>query len=367
MAETPEGREKTEPATPRRISEARQRGQVAKSLDITTAVMIILGGLATLLYISVIVRNLQGYFNRSLSDSFVIQITSQEVARIFSNAIFFLAQTILPLLALIYFFVLTSEIAQVGFHLATKKFTKGLNFRSIFNPLGGLKRMFFSGRAYFELVKSLAKLIILGWVVYSILEKHLMWDLSLIEKPIWEIPEIMFKVTFELITKVGAIYVLIAIADMFYQKRRYKEDLKMTKEEVKEEGRQSEGDPMVKARIRGLMRQRLRKIIMKNLEKRADVVVTNPTHFAVALEYKPYKMNAPVVVAKGVDFLALKIREIAEENGIPIVEEPPLAQALYYSVEVEEEIPEFLFKAVAQVLAYVYYVNESQNNLRSNK
>jgi flagellar biosynthetic protein FlhB len=361
MAETPEGREKTEPASPRRLNEARQRGQVAKSTDLTTAVMLIFGGFVTLLYVGIIVNNLKGFFQRSLSSSFYTNVTAQEAGRIFVSTAFFLAQTVLPLLGLIYFLILVSEISQVGFHLATKKFTKGLNFRSIFNPLGGIKRMFFSGRAYFELVKSLIKLSILGWVVFSVLKKYIIMDLTLVDKSIWEIPKLMLNVTFELIAKVGAVYVLIAAADVLYQRYRYKEDLKMTKEEVKEEARQSEGDPQVKARLRGLMRQRVRKIIMKNLQSRADVVVTNPTHFAVALEYKPYKMNAPVVVAKGIDFMALKIREIAEANGIPIVEEPPLAQALYYSVEIDEEIPEFLFKAVAQVLAYIYYLKETKH------
>lgn len=360
MAETPEGREKTEPATPRRISEARQRGQVAKSIDVTTAVMIILGGFIILIFTNYLVTNLRIFFQNSLSNFNSIELTDREVGQLFYKIVIFISQTILPLLGLIYFLVLVSEISQVGFHLATKKFTKGLNFRTIFNPLGGLKRIFFSGRAFFELFKSLLKLLILGWVAYSVLKKYIVWDLSLIDRPIWEIPKIMFDVTFELIAKVGAVYIIIAFIDLLYQRYRYKEDLKMTKEEVKEEGRQSEGDPMVKARIRGLMRQRVRKIILKNLQKRADVVITNPTHYAVALEYKPYKMNAPVVVAKGVDFLALRIREIAEENGIPIVEEPPLAQALYYSVEVDDEIPEFLFKAVAQVLAYVYYLREKK-------
>lgn len=358
MAETPEGREKTEPATPRRLSEARQRGQVAKSVDVTTAVMLTLGGFLTLLFMNYVVLNLQVFFQDSISNSFSINITEEAVRSIFLETILFLAKTILPVLGLIYVFILAAEISQVGFHIATKKFTKGLNFRNVFNPLSGLKRIFFSGRAYFELIKSLFKLLILGWVVYSILKKYIVWDLSLVNQPIWQIPKLMFSVSFELISKVGVVYLLIAVADFFYQRYRYKEDLKMTKEEVKEEGRQSEGDPMVKSRLRGLMRQRVRKIILRNIQRRADVVVTNPTHFAVALEYKPYKMPAPVVVAKGVDFLALKIREKAVENGIPIVEEPPLAQALYYSVEVDEEIPEFLFKAVAQVLAYVYYLKD---------
>jgi flagellar biosynthetic protein FlhB len=341
MAETAEGREKTEPASPRRLNEARQRGQVAKSIDITTAVMIILGGYLTLIYIGILSNGLQSFFKASLSDSLRINLTAESATKLFVDIVLFLAQLILPLILLIYLFIFASEIAQVGFHLATKKF---------------------SGRAYFELVKSLVKIAILGWVVYSVLKKYIDWDLSLLDKPLNEIPSLMFKVTFELITKVGAVFILIAVADWFYQKYRYKEDLKMTKEEVKEEARQSEGDPTVKARLRGLMRQRVRKLILKNIQARADVVVTNPTHFAVALEYKPYKMPAPVVVAKGVDYMALKIREIAMENSVPIVEEPPLAQALYYSVDIDEEIPEFLFKAVAQVLAYVYYVKDGKNN-----
>lgn len=361
MAETPEGKEKTEPATPRRLSEARQRGQVAKSVDFTTAVMIILGGFLTLLYMGVLSQGIQNFFQLNLINSFNFNITSESIARLFYDVIIFLAKFLLPLILLVFIFVVVSEISQVGLHLATKKFTKGLNFRSIFNPLAGIKRIFFSGRAYFELAKSLAKIFILGWVVYSVLKKYIELDLFLVAKPINSIPQLMFKVTFELIAKVGAVFILIAIADRIYQKYRYKEDLKMTKEEVKEEARQSEGDPTVKARIRGLMRQRLRKIILKNIQTRADVVVTNPTHFAVALEFKPYKMPAPVVVAKGVDYMALKIREIAMENGIPIVEEPPLAQALYYSVEIDQEIPEFLFKAVAQVLAYVYYLKDIRN------
>ncbi|MGQ9819698.1 MAG: flagellar biosynthesis protein FlhB [Candidatus Kapaibacteriales bacterium] len=353
MAETPEGREKTEPASARRIQEARQRGQVAKSVDITTATMIFIGGLITMLYLKVISTQIQGFFKTSLRDSFIIHLTDKTIANVFLNVLFFLANLTLPLILLLFIMTLVVEVSQVGFHIATKKFTKGLNFRTIINPLPGIKRIFFSGRSYFELAKSIAKLTILGWVVYSILKKYVNDNVNLISMDLRDVSKFLFDITLELILKVGAIYVLIAVADRYYQKYRYKEDLKMTKEEVKEETRQSEGDPMVKSRIRGLMRQRLRKIIFKNVRK-SDVVVTNPTHFAVALEYKPEVMNAPIVVAKGVDFMALKIREIALENQIPIVEEPPLAQALYYSVDIDEQIPEYLFKAVAQVLAYVY-------------
>lgn len=353
MAETTEGRQKTEPASARRIKEARQRGQVAKSVDITTATQIFIGGLVTMFYLSVVSRQMQVFFKTSLRDSFVLHLNDLTVTALTLGILAFLAKLVLPLVLLFFFMIVVVEISQVGMHIATKKFTKGLNFKTIFNPLPGLKRIFFSGRSYFELGKSIAKLTILGWVVYSILRKYVNENINLISMNLRDISKFLFDISLELIFKVGAIYVLIAVTDRYYQKYRYKEDLKMTKEEVKEEARQSEGDPMVKSRIRGLMRQRVRKIIFKNVRK-SDVVVTNPTHFAVALEYKLEMMNAPIVVAKGVDFMALKIREIATEYQIPIVEEPPLAQALYYSVDIDEEIPEYLFKAVAQVLAYVY-------------
>lgn len=353
MAETPEGREKTEPASARRIQEAQQRGQVSKSVDITTATMIFIGGLITTLYLTVIFPKMQEFFKTSLKDSFTFHLNDHSLTMLVLSILSFLAKLLLPLIFLIFILTLIAEILQVGFHIATKKFTKGLNFKTIIYPFPGIKRIFFSGRSYFELGKSLAKLTILGWVVYSILKKYVSDNINLISMSLRDISKMLFDISLELILKVGAVYVLIAVADRYYQKYRYKEDMKMTKEEVKEEARQSEGDPMVKSRIRGLMRQRVRKIIFKNVRK-SDVIVTNPTHFAVALEYKPEIMNAPIVVAKGVDFMALRIREIATEYQIPIVEEPPLAQALYYSVDIDKEIPEYLFKAVAQVLAYVY-------------
>ncbi len=150
---------------------------------------------------------------------------------------------------------------------------------------------------------------------------------------------------------------MIAIADHFYQKYRFKEDLKMTKHEVKEETKQAEGDPKVRARIRQLMRGRIRKLMMGNVPA-ADVVITNPTHFAIALQYKQGQMTAPKVIAKGADYLAAQIKEIARENGVPIVENKPLARTLFYTVEVDQEIPENMFKAVAQVLAYVYQLKK---------
>ena len=172
-------------------------------------------------------------------------------------------------------------------------------------------------------------------------------------KPYQEIGAFMVSITTELLWKIGLAYLAIALGDYYFQKWKFNEDQKMTKREVKDESKQSEGDPQIKQRIRALGRQRLKKIMLMRT-KQADVVITNPTHYAVALAYKPESMSAPLVLAKGSDYLALKMREIAKDNKVPIVENPPLARALYAACEPDQEIPEKLFKAVAEVLAYIY-------------
>ena len=353
MAENKDGQEKTESATAKRLNEARNRGQVSKSMDVTTAAILLVGGSAIFIYGNEMFADLQNFMKYIFSNSTNIIVTEQNLSHYFFEVIVILAQILLPILLTIFAIIFVSEISQVGFKIATEKFTKGLNFKQIFNPFSGMKRMFFSGRSLFELAKGIAKLLIIGYVVYDVLASKAEKMISLVEVPFGDIAKFIVDMSFELILKVGIIYILIAAADFFYQRYRFKEDMKMTKQEVKEEGKQAEGDPKVKARIRALMRGRIRRLMLKNV-KQADVVITNPTHFAVALMYKQGTMSAPRVVAKGADFLALQIREIAEKNDVTIVEQPPLARALFYSVEIEQEIPEELFKAVAQVLAFVY-------------
>jgi flagellar biosynthetic protein FlhB len=163
----------------------------------------------------------------------------------------------------------------------------------------------------------------------------------------------MFGLTFELVWKSGLAYLVLGMADFYYQKWNYTEELKMTKQEVKEENKQQEGDLQAKMRIRQMGRDRIRKIMLKNVAK-ADVVITNPTHYAVALKYDPLQSDAPVVVAKGVDFLAQRIKDIARAHDVPIVEDKPLARLLYRIVDVDQTIPESVFTAVANVLAYVW-------------
>lgn len=365
MAENKEGQEKTEPASAKRIKEARARGQTAKSMDVTTAAVLLIGGVIVFMMGSPMIYDIQKFMQVIFIELSNIQLTTQNISGYYFKFILFFVKLILPIVSIIFLIVLVADISQTGLHIATKKFTEGLNFKKIFNPLSGLKKIFFSGRSIFELTKSIVKIIILGFIVYGILESRAEETIDLIEKPISEIGVFLAELSLEIVVKVGAAYILIAVTDMIYQRYRYKEDLKMTKQEVKEENKQAEGDPRVKARLRSIMRSRIRKLMLKNV-KTADVVITNPTHYAVAIAYNSEKMSAPIVVAKGADYLAASIRQIAEENLIPIVEQPPLARALFFSTDVDMEIPENLFKAVAQVLAYVYQLRRQRANSRGN-
>ncbi len=353
MAENKDGQEKTEDATQRRKQESRDEGQVAKSVDVTTASILLIGGSTVFLMGGGVLSNYQNFTKQIFGNLNKVNLTDITVPTLFNDLMSFIAITVVPLMLLIVFIALSSEIGQVGFHFATKKFTKGLRFNKIFNPFPGMKRIFGSKHTLFELVKNFTKIIILGYVVWTVLSNKQEHIISLVEKPFSEIGSSMASIAFEILLKLSLVYILIAFADYKYQKWKFAEDLKMTKTEVKEENKQSEGDPKIKAQLRRLMTMRIRTLMLKNIQT-ADVVITNPTHYAVAIKYQQGMMSAPQVVAKGVDFLALKIREIATDSNVPIVEEPPLARALYKNCEIGQEIPENLFRAVAQILAYIY-------------
>ncbi len=355
MAENKEGQEKTEPASAKRLNEARARGQVSKSMDVTTAAMMLFGGIIIFLFGKTLISGIQDFMRYMFYNSSSINITDNNVGSLFIQILLLLSKILLPILVLIMIIALIAEVSQVGFTFATKKFTEGNHFKQIFNPFSGLKKIFMSGRAVFELVKSFAKLLLFSLIVYQVLDARAEETVGLMERPIEDIGAFIAAVCFELLIKISVVFILIAVVDFFYQKYRFKEDMKMTKQETKEETKQTEGDPKIKQRIRSILRSRLRKLMLKKV-RTAEVVITNPTHFAVALSYKSEDMSAPVLVAKGLDYLALQIREIAEQAGVPIVEDPPLARVIYYQVDVEQEIPENLFKAVAQVLAYVYHL-----------
>ncbi|MCX7937723.1 MAG: EscU/YscU/HrcU family type III secretion system export apparatus switch protein, partial [Chlorobi bacterium] len=286
-----------------------------------------------------------------------IPISDASVPYLTEHLLGYVALLVLPLLAIVTILGLATEIGQVGLRWASKKFTEGLKHSPLFHPLQGVRRIFLSKDTAMQLGKNFGKVLIVGIVVWDVLRRRSDEVLTLMALPIETIATTIARLGFELVLKVSLVYGIIAIVDFLYQRRRFREEMKMTKQEVKDELKQQEGDTQVKQRIRQIARQRLRKLMLQRV-KTADVVITNPTHYAVALLYQRGVMNAPRVVAKGVDYLAHQIRQIAEEHQVPIVEDPPLARSLYSSCDIDDEIPETLFRAVARVLAYVYRLRQ---------
>jgi flagellar biosynthetic protein FlhB len=216
-----------------------------------------------------------------------------------------------------------------------------------------------------ELLKNLLKIAIVGLVAYSALDGLMEESMSLMDTSVASVMAYMTHAAVMIGLKVGIAFLALAAADYMYQRFEYERELRMTKQEVKEELKSQEGDPLIKSRIRSIQRQIAYKRMMQDVPK-ADVVITNPTHLAVAIKYESSSMSAPKVVAKGADIIAQRIREIAEEHGVPMIEDKPLAQALYKTVDVGEQVPEKLFQAVAQVLAYIYRLKNMMPNYRTN-
>ena len=340
--------EKTEQPTGKRIAESRRKGQVANSREIPS-VLILIGSLAVFAIAgSWMFSNLLNIVSILLKSSASITVTIPDVTRLgwqlFGQVILLLS----PLFLVIMMCGIGGNVGQVGFLFTAEplhpKFAK-------LNPLSGMKR-FFSLRSIVELLKSLLKLAIIGWVAYLTLRKEMDAIPSLLQSELPDILAFTGAVALRIILFTTLVLILLASLDLFYQRWQHQKELRMTKQEVKDEQKQSEGDPAVKARIRSAQREMFRRRMMEAVPQ-ATVVITNPTHLAVALRFES-DYQAPVVVAKGAGYLAEKIRDIANAHNVPIVEQKPLAQALYKTVEIGHFIPAELYRAVAEVLAYVY-------------
>ncbi|MGB9673629.1 MAG: EscU/YscU/HrcU family type III secretion system export apparatus switch protein, partial [Anaerolineales bacterium] len=239
--------------------------------------------------------------------------------------------------------------AQTRFLISTRKMKFDLNR---LNPLNGFKKLF-STQGLFEWAKALMKLILIGWVVYAYLRNQIQHLFGLGQLPFKDALSAYTEIAKTLIIRVASAYLILAIADYAYQRWTFMRGLRMSKEEIKEEMKRSEGDPMIKNRIRSQMRRFARMRMMANVPK-ADVIITNPTHLAIAIRYDPDQMNAPVVLAKGAYLIAERIVATAKEHHIPIIQNIPLAHALYRSVDIDQEIPPELYIAMAEILAHVY-------------
>lgn len=342
--------EKTEEATPKRRQEARKKGQVPRSPEVGSAFVLV--SAFSILYL------LSDYTYQTISD-FIRSVygaqlrehvlTTNTVPLLLWQSMLVGAKVLLPLLLGAMIAGIAANLVQTGFLLTTEGLT--MKWERI-NPVEGLKRIF-SKRTIFELLKSLMKVTIVALVVYLVLKKQVMYFPGL------QTVELNTGIAFigHLIIRIGlyaaGILVILALFDYSYQRWEFNKSLRMSKEEIKEEYKQTEGNPQVKAKIKERMRAMSQRRIMQEVPK-ADVVITNPTHFAVAIKYKAGVMPAPIVVAKGADLLAKRIKELAREHSVVTVENKPLAQTLYRSVEIGEFIPPELFQAVAEVLAYVY-------------
>lgn len=355
------GGEKTEEPTAKKLSDARNEGQVAKGKDLTSAVML----LVLFMVLRFTVGNMgEGFiecFNKNytqIGDLFTSthgEYNMQYTIALIQSAALDMLKLLIPFFGIGFIIAIVIELAQVKWKPTSKPLQPKL---SKFNPVNGIKRMF-SVRTLVSLIKQIVILVVIFIVVYNKLKSRMSDIYMLYDIPLISAIMLLGDIIFDIGTVICVIYTIIGIADYVFEKRKFRKDMMMTKQEVKDEWKNTEGNPEVKNKIRQKMSEASRRRMMQAVPE-ADVVITNPTHFAVALKYEQNKGKAPVVVAKGEDYLAAKIKEAARENNIEIVENKPLARMLYYNVELDEEIPPELYQAVAEVLAFVYNIKNKR-------
>ncbi|MFN3336435.1 MAG: flagellar biosynthesis protein FlhB [Thermomicrobium sp.] len=346
--------ERTERATPRRREEARKRGQVPRSADLTSALALLAGTFFLPWYASSAQTRLWGYLERTFREPLPHDLTAPQVLELAWVSGTTFLQLTLPILGLFLLVGVASTLLQAGVVFAPAVLKPDL--RRI-DPIAGFQRLF-SRRGLFETAKALVKIAIVFAVTYPVIRRDLPRYADLTGADPLVIAQALGQSIRDLAVRIGAAYLALAVLDYGYQRWDLEQRLRMTRHELKEELRQTEGDPEIKARIRRLQRQYAMRRMMAQVPT-ATVVVTNPTHLAVALRYEPTTMRAPVVVAKGAGAVAERITGIARQHAIPVLRNQPLAQALYRTVEVGQEIPVSLYEAVADIIAYVYQLRRA--------
>lgn len=347
------GGEKTEEPTTKKLEDARKEGQVSKSQELTTAFSL----MGLFLSLKIFCGMLGNRLILSFSDTYSListvgaeEFNQNTYGRLLTDGIITVMLAILPFLAVAFLIAFVTNVVQVKWKVTGKPLMPKLSKMS---PIKGFKKIFSMDKVM-ELIKAVAKILVISVIVYTTMKDkvdhlHVLYQIGNISAAVVYVGgEII-----DLGIKVSAFFLIIGFADLFYQKRKFKKEMRMTKQEVKEEYKQTEGDPQIKGRIRQKMREASQRRMMQQLPE-ADVVITNPTHFACALKYDKEVNAAPVLIAKGADYVAAKIKESAKEYDIPIVENKPLARMLYYNVDLEQEIPTELYQMTAEVLSYVY-------------
>lgn len=346
--------EKTEKATPKKRKDERKKGNVFVSKDAVTAVSLIASFYGLKMFAPTILTSIQGLIKRYISiagtkESFLIS----DIATTFIDLAVVFLKCAMPLVLIAVAVAIIVTMAQTKMLFTTKAAAPKFNR---INPLNGIKKMF-SLRAIIELLKSLIKIVVLLYIVYTVLVDEVATLPALIDMNPMTAMMKTGGIIMDVVLKSGIAFIFLAAADYMYQWWDFEKNMKMSKQEIKDEYKQIEGNPQIKGRQRNVQQQRARQRMMQNVPE-ADVVIRNPTHFAVALKFDRDKDRAPKVIAKGMDQLALRIVQVAEENDVYVTEDRPLARALYDAVEVGEEIPEEFYKAIAKILAFVYNLKE---------
>ena len=346
--------EKTEQATPKRREESRRKGQVARSAELSSLAILVSGLLAMVSLSSYVYNNLTGFMVSMCTDGFSVQLNALNLPTYLLTWAASYVRIVLPFVALLVAAALAINYAQVGVIFTLTPLEPKANRIS---PLSGLKRIF-SSRGLVELAKGLFKVAVVTAITYWTIAGEMNNLIAPVDSGVPQILASSSSVLMTLGFRICIVLLLLAILDYAFQRWDHEKNLRMTRHEVREELKQQEGDPQIRARVRSLQRELAQKRMMDDVGQ-ADVVVTNPTHVAVALRYAPEESAAPVVVAKGQRLIAEKIKELARLAGVPLVENKPLARALFKAVRIGDEIPEDLFKAVAEVLAFVFQLRRN--------
>jgi flagellar biosynthetic protein FlhB len=347
-----EGADKTEQPTAKKLGDARKEGQVARSKELTTSAELLALFLTLKIFLGYMVNKFIETFKSSYQN--IDMLSEGEFNAVMAEGL--LKNSILRIIIIclpIYLIAIAVSFIIVLYQVKWRPSGKPLRPKfSKLNPISGFKKIFSKDKA-FTLVIEVVKIILIGYITYRALKDEwntliILYDISLFQGI-----ALIGDIVIDLGIKISIVFMLVGVADYLYQKFKFKKDMRMTKQEVKDEFKQTEGDPQIKRRIRSKMMEVSHRRMMQRLPE-ADVVITNPTHFAAAVKYDREALGAPILLAKGADYLAIKIKEVAKENNIEIVENKPLARMLYYNVEIGDEIPAELYQMTAEVLAYVY-------------
>lgn len=348
VEESSSGGEKTEDPSAKRRADFRKKGQVSQSKEVQTATLLTFILLFWIFYMPEFWDSLSRLITNIWGNAHAFEETPSSV----SNLMFFIVKEMAMLLSPLFILVLIvgffTSVFQVGWLFTTQPLVPDFTKLNVIQGLGRLVSM----RSLVDLLKSVFKIVVIGWIAYATVYSHFEEALILVDTSAQAATLYMARVATLILAKVCAVLILIGAVDFLYSRHEMEEKMKMTKQEVKEEFKEMEGDPYIKSQIRRVQQEMAQKRMMADVPD-ADVVVTNPTHLAVAIKYDQKTMDSPVIIAKGADHVAMRIREIARENKIPLVENPPVARLLH-KIDLGATIPEELFKAVAEILAHVY-------------